>query len=389
MGHRKGDHLNERRIIPYGKQLIEDDDIQAVVEALRGDWLTQGPGVQRFEEALAQYCGAKHAVAVANGTIALHLACLAAGVGPGDEGVTTPITFLASANCLLYVGAKPVFADIDPATWNIDPAEIEKKITEKTKVLIPVHFGGLPCDMKEIREIADRHGLTIIEDACHAIGGEYKGKRVGGTGTAEMTCLSFHPVKHMTTGEGGAVLTDDEALAEKLKRLRHHGVTRDPQLMSKNDGPWYHEAVEVGYNGRITDIQCALGLSQLGKLDRFLARRREIAKRYHEEFAGIEGLSMQPISKDRLNAYHLFVVHFDPDRYDRLAIFEHLRKEGIAPQVHYIPVHKQPAMRQAAGEAGELPNAERYYQGCLSLPMFPSLSDVEQGRVISSLRSAT
>ncbi len=378
--------MNKKKVIPYGRQCLNDNDVAAVVKALRSDWLTQGPTVQRFEEALAEYCGSSHAVAVANGTVALHLACIAAGMKPGDEGITSPITFLASANCMIYCGARPVFADIDAHTWNINPQEIEKKITPKTKVIIPVHFAGLPCDMEHIRTLADKHNLTVIEDACHSIGARYRDRKVGGTKTGHMTCLSFHPVKHITTGEGGAILTDDGNLAERLRRLRQHGATKDPALMERSDGPWYYEAVELGYNGRITDFQCALGLSQLSKLDSFLARRCEIALRYREELADIEGLSFQHVPADRTNAYHLFVAHFDPAQHDRKAIFEKLQHEGIAPQVHYIPVNSQPAIRKTAGEQGPLPNAERYYQGCISLPMFPALSEDEQRRVIRAVR---
>jgi perosamine synthetase len=375
-------------MIPYGRQWLDEDDIEAVVEVLRGDWLTQGPAIQRFEAALAAYCGARHAIAVSNGTVALHLACLAAGIEPGDEGITSPITFLASANCMLYCGAKPIFADINAKTWNIEVAEVEPHITTRTRVIVPVHFAGLPCDMTEIRDLADRNNLVVIEDACHAIGANYQGRRVGGTGTAHMTTLSFHPVKHLTTGEGGAVLTDDDELAATLRRLRHHGTTKEPSLMGRNDGPWYYEAVDLGYNGRITDFQCALGLSQLRKLDGFLNRRREIADRYRRELSDIEGLTLQHVPDDRSHAYHLFVAHLDPDRYDRRVVFESLRSEDIAPQVHYVPVHGQPAVRERAGDQGPFPNAERYYAGCLSLPMFPGLPDDDQSRAIAAFRRA-
>lgn len=379
--------MSERRKIPYGRQWLDEDDITAVVNVLRGDWLTQGPAVERFESALADYCGAKYAVVVANGTVALHMACLAAGIGPGDEGITSPITFLASANCLIYCGARPVFADISPETWNIAPDDIERKITSKTKAIIPVHFAGLPCDMAEIRAIAARHRLTVIEDACHAIGAAYNGKRIGGTGTADMVCLSFHPVKHITTGEGGAILTDDRALAEKLRRLRHHGITKDPAMMTRNDGPWYYEAIETGYNGRLTDIQCALGLSQLGKLDRYLARRHEIARRYRQELSSIPGLRFQEIPIDREHAWHLFIVHLDPACYDRRRIFSELNEKGIFPQVHYVPVHTQPSIIQAAGVQGPFANAESYYRGAMSLPMFAALTDDELEFVISTVKT--
>jgi perosamine synthetase len=376
------------RAIPYGKQLISDADIAAVVEVLRHDWLTQGPAVTRFEQALAEYCGAKHAIAVANGTVALHLACVAANVGHGDEGITSPITFLASANCLAYTGATPVFADIQPDTWNICPREIEKRISPRTKVLIPVHFGGLPCEMEEIRSIADDHDLVIIEDACHAIGAKYKGKRMGGTSTADMVCFSFHPVKHITTGEGGAVVTDNDELADRLRTLRHHGVTKDPKVLEKNDGPWYYEAHTLGYNARITDIQCALGLSQLSQLDGFLKRRQEIADLYLSEFADISGVSCQYVPENCRNAYHLFVVNLDTDMYNRREIFEFLQKNNIAPQVHYVPVHSQPIMKKLCTKFESMPVAEKYYSGCISLPMFPGLRDTEQRHVIDMFKKA-
>lgn len=388
MGRGAGNQVSDKPFIPYGRQWLDEDDIAAVVEVLRGDWLTQGPAVARFEEALAHYCGAKHAIAVSNGTVALHLACLAAGLGPGDEGITSPITFLASANCMIYCGARPVFADIKPDTWNIDPAEIEKKITDKTKIIIPVHLAGLPCDMEAIDAIAEKHGLLVIEDACHAIGGSYKGEKIGGSKTSAMKCLSFHPVKHMTTGEGGAIMTDDDELADRLRRLRHHGITKDESMMGRNDGPWYYEAVDIGYNGRITDFQCALGVSQLKKLDRFVARRREIADRYREELAGIDGLSFQAVPDDREHAYHLFVVHLDPEKHDRLEVFNSLLADNIGPQIHYVPVNGQPAMVQAAGKQGPFPHAENYYKGCISLPVFPALQPADQGRVIGVFRSA-
>jgi len=378
----------EPDLIPYGKQSIDDDDIRAVVEALKGDWLTQGPAVERFEAALAEYCGARHAVAVSNGTVALHLACLAIGLKPGDEGITTPITFAASANCMLYCGATPRFADIRQDTWNIDPEQVRKAVGPKTKVLIPVDFAGLPCDLEEIRRIADAHRLVVIDDACHALGAEYQRKKLGGCGLAEMTVFSFHPVKHITTGEGGAVLTDDAVLAKRLRQLRHHGITRDPADLQRNDGPWYHEMQELGYNGRITDFQCALGQSQLGKLDQFLSRRREIAAKYRSALAGVPGLRFQGLSDGRAHAYHLFVVHLDPERYDRRVVFEGLRARGVAPQVHYIPVHGQPIMRRLAGVQGPFPHAERYYAGCLSLPMYPGLTDAEQESVVSALKDS-
>jgi len=373
--------------IPYGRQCIEDDDIAAVLEALRGDWLTQGPAIERFERSLAERCGARHAVAVSNGTAALHLACLAAGVAPGDEGITSPITFLASATCLVYCGADARFADIDPDSWTIDPEQIREKITDRTKVLLPVDYGGLPCDLAGIREIADEHDLTVIQDACHSLGANYRGKPVGGTGFAELVCFSFHPVKTITTGEGGAVVTDDDLLARRLRRLRHHGIRRKPDELERADGPWYYELHEVGYNARITDIQCALGSSQLRKLDRFVSRRQQIAARYREAFAEEPSVVCQSTPEDRTNAHHLFAVRLDERTHDRRTVFEALSREGIGTQVHYVPVHLQPFFRERFGTSeGDCPRAEGFYRGALSLPMFPTLSDADVDRVIDTTR---
>jgi len=375
-------------VLPYGRQWIVDADVQAVADTLRGDWLTQGPAVARFEAALAEACGARHAVAVANGTLALHLACLAADVGPGSEGITSPITFLASANCFVTCGARPRFADIDPATWNLDPRAAEAAVNERTRALVPVDFAGLPADLEAFRAVADRHGLVVIEDACHALGATYHGRPVGGTGLAEMVCLSFHPVKHVTTGEGGAILTDDDTLARRLRRLRHHGITKDPAELTGNDGPWYYEMHEIGTNGRLTDFQCALGQAQLTRLPQFVARRRAVAAAYRQGFAGLAGVRLQADPGDRTNAHHLFVIHLDPAVHDRKAAFEALVAEGIVPQVHYVPVHLQPFYQRTFGTArGDFPHAEAYYAGCLSLPMFPALTDADVLRVVATVRA--
>lgn len=269
--------------IPYGHQTIEEDDIQAVANILRGDFITTGPAAAEFEEKTAAYVGAKYAVTVANGTAALHIACLAAGIQEGDEVIVPAITFAASANCVLYCGAAPVFADIDPVTYNIDPADVERKITDRTRAIIPVHFTGQPCEMDEIHRIAAKYGLLVIEDGAHALGAKYRGKRIGSL-HSDMTIFSFHPVKPITTGEGGMVVTDNEKLYQRLLLFRSHGVTREESLMEKNEGGWYYEQLELGYNYRMTDIQAALGSSQLKKLDRFLARRRELARRYDRAF---------------------------------------------------------------------------------------------------------
>jgi UDP-4-amino-4,6-dideoxy-N-acetyl-beta-L-altrosamine transaminase len=377
--------MTANKQLPYGRQWIDEDDIAAVTAVLRGDWLTQGPAVERFEAALAEVCSAKHAVVVTNGTVALHLACRALDIGPGDEGITSPITFIASANCLVYCGGKPVFADIDAVSWNIDPAEIERSITPRTKVLIPVHFGGLPCDMPAIAKIARRHGLRVIEDACHALGATYDDIRVGSCAHSELVVFSFHPVKHITTGEGGAILTNDTGLASRLRTLRHHGISKSAEL---SDGaPWYYEISEIGFNARLTDIHCALGLSQLKKLDRYLARRRDIAALYREALEDLPGMAFQQVPGSVAHAYHLFAVHLAPEIYDRRKAFDSLRARGVLPQVHYVPSHQQPAMRRICGEQ-RLPNAERYYQGCLSLPMYPRLTDDDVSHVVASVKAA-
>lgn len=368
--------------LPYGRQTVDEDDVRAVMEVLRGDRLTQGPAVDRFEAGLAQATGARHAVAVANGTVALHLACVAAGMGPGDEGMTTPITFAASASCMVYCGATPRFVDVERGSWNLDPALLEAAITPRTKVLIPVHFAGLPCDMRAVREAADRHGLTVIADACHALGATYQGLPIGAGGVADMTCLSFHPVKHITTAEGGAILTDDDATALALRRLRHHG------LASPAPGdPAFHQQVQVlGFNGRLSDVHSALGSSQLAKLPAFVARRRQIAARYREAFAAVPGLRMQSEPPDRQSSYHLFVIWLDPALHDRRRVYEELHARDILAQVHYVPVHLHAYYRSRFGTApGQHPVAEEYFAGALSLPMYPALRDKDVERVISEL----
>ncbi|MFH0902508.1 MAG: UDP-4-amino-4,6-dideoxy-N-acetyl-beta-L-altrosamine transaminase [Pseudomonadota bacterium] len=374
--------------LPYGRQLIEDDDVEAVVAALRSDWLTQGPRVGELEQSLARACGARHAVVVSNGTVALHLACLAAGIGPGDEGITTPITFAASANCLRYCGAIPRFADIRADTWNLDPDGVDRAIGPRTKALIPVHFAGLPCDMDEICALAARRGLVVIADACHALGATYHGQPIAAAGPAHLTCLSFHPVKHITTGEGGAILCDDDQLAARLRRLRHHGISNDPGEIAQGHGGWYYEMQLLGTNARLPDILCALGESQLRKLDRFVARRQAIANGYRSALAGIPGIRMQHTPEDRSHSYHLFVVWLDPDHYQRRTVYDELRRRGIYSQVHYVPCHLHPYYRRLLGtEPGQFPRAERYYEGALSLPMFPSMTDEDVTRVTTELGS--
>ena len=390
-------------MIPYGRQWIDEEDIKAVVDVLRGDWLTQGPKVNEFENALADYCGSKYAVAVSNGTTALHLSCLAAGIKNGDEVITSPITFVASANCVVYCGGIPVFADINKDTYNIDPSEIRKKITSKTKAAIPVHFAGLPCDMEAIRKIADEHDLIIIEDACHALGAEWldsngKWNKTGSCSHSDMTVFSFHPVKHITTGEGGAILTNNAEIYERLLLLRNHGITKNPSKFINKDlafshsfspNPWYYEMQELGFNHRITDIQCALGISQLRKLDSFVSRRSEIASAYNDAFKNITYIKVPTQPEDRKSAWHLYVVQIDFGRINksRASVMNALREKGIGTHVHYIPVYLQPFYRSKLGyKEGACSMAESYYKMTLSLPLYPGMGNNDVNKVIDSVK---
>lgn len=392
------------KFIPYGRQQIDAEDIAEVVKVLKSDWVTQGPKIKEFEDGICGYAGAKHGVAVATGTAALHCACFAAGVGPGDEIITSPITFAASGNCALFLGATVKFADIRRDTYCMDPDKLESAITKRTKAVIPVDFSGQPCDMDEINQIAKKHGLVVIHDAAHSLGASYKGKKVGSL--APMTILSFHPVKHITTGEGGMVLAEDGAFAEKLRLFRTHGITNSDSDMifkkqaSDNENQyspghspdsraaWYYEMQALGYNYRITDMQCALGLSQLRKLDAFIARRREIARRYNEAFFRSPYLVIPYQAPDRESAWHLYMLRLRLDKMTktRRQVFDELRSLGIGVHVHYIPLHLQPYYAEKLGyKRGDFPEAEAFYDSALTVPLFPSMSDEDCNRVIDGI----
>ena len=370
-------------MIPYGKQTIEQDDIQAVVDVLKSDFLTTGPKIAEFEQTVADYVGAKYAVAISNGTSALHAACFAAGIEPGDEVITTPLTFAASANCVLYCGGTPVFADVDPKTYNIDPEDIQRKITDRTKAIIAVHLAGQPCDMDAIHSIAREHGLIVIEDGAHALGSVYKGKKVGSM--SDMTTFSFHPVKPITTGEGGMIVTDNEDFYKKMILFRSHGITRDDSMMTRNDGPWFYQQFNLGYNYRITDIQCALGCSQMKKLDRFLARRKEIVARYNEAFADCDNIITPYQLSDTESGWHLYIVQVK--NCDRRQVFEGMREKGIGVNVHYIPVYMHPYYQEHGYENVHCANADEIYSHIISLPLYPGLTSEQQDYVIDTLKS--
>lgn len=377
-------------MICYGKQSVNAADIAAVEAVLRSDFLTQGPAVERFERRAAEICGAKYAVAVTNATSALHIACRAAGLSHGDTLYTSPVTFAASANCGRYCGARVDFVDIDDATYNMSPAALEQKLAAggRPKIVVPVHLCGQPCDMEKLHALSRRYGFALIEDASHALGASYKGTRVGSCAYSDMTVFSFHPVKIITTGEGGMVLTNRKELYDKLTLYRSHGITRDPARMTRaSDGPWYYEQIALGWNYRMTDIQAALGSSQLERLDAFVARRRALARRYDELLAGLP-LRLPWQSPDANSSWHLYVVRLDRTRVSKskAAVFEEMKARGVTLNLHYIPVHRQPYYEKLGFRAGDFPVSETYYEEAFTLPLYYALTDEEQARVVRALR---
>lgn len=373
--------------IGYGRQYIDQEDVAAVTEALISDALTCGPRIGQLEQALCAVTEARYAVAVSNGTAALHLAAMAAGISEGDEVIVSPITFAASANCILYCGGTPVFADIDPDTYNISPESIRRLITDKTKAVVAVDFTGQAVQLDEIRSLCRKHGLLLIEDAAHAIGTKYKGRAVGSI--ADMTCFSFHPVKTVTSGEGGAITTNDEALYRRLLRLRAHGITRNrDEMVHPTDDLWYNEQVELGYNYRITDIQAALLMSQLKKLPRFAARRREIAQIYDEAFSAFPEIQVQREIPESDTTRHLYILRLRPETLTctRREFFDALHEEGIHSQVHYLPVYRHSYYEKLGYKKGLCPNAEKYYEEAMSLPLYYSLTDEDVQDVIHAVR---
>jgi UDP-4-amino-4,6-dideoxy-N-acetyl-beta-L-altrosamine transaminase len=382
-------------VIPYGRQDITDADIEAVVSVLRSDFLTQGPTIGRFEEAVASYCGARHAVAMNSATSALHVACLALGLGPGDWLWTSPISFVASANCGLYCGAKVDFVDVDRRSGNMCVEALAQKLTDAErrgrlpKVVVPVHFGGQPCDMAPIHELATKYGCHIVEDASHAIGAKYRGEPIGGCQYSDITVFSFHPVKIITTAEGGMALSNDPKLAERMALLRSHGITRNPTLMTRPpDGPWFYEQIALGFNYRMTDVQAALGLSQMERLDAYVARRHALARRYDDILSDLP-LTIPWRDPQSLSAMHLYVVriHERAGR-RRREVFESLRKSGVGVNIHYIPVHTQPYYQAMGFTRGEFPEAEAHYAQAISLPMYPALTEDQQDQIGMAARKA-
>ncbi|OLP15641.1 UDP-4-amino-4,6-dideoxy-N-acetyl-beta-L-altrosamine transaminase [Leptolyngbya sp. 'hensonii'] len=379
--------------IPYGRQDIQPPDIAAVLEVLQSDWLTQGPAIERFEQAVANSCGVRYAVAVSSATAALHIACLAIGLGPGDRLWTCPNTFVASANCGLYCGATVGFVDLDPHTYNLSLAELERKLVQAAaagtvpKVLVPVHFAGQSCELARIADLARQYGFRVIEDASHAIGGQYRGQAIGSCQFSDLAVFSFHPVKIITTGEGGMVLTNQPDLYEALIRLRTHGITRNPALMQEEShGPWYYQQLELGFNYRMTDIQAALGYSQMQRLQEFVTRRRFLADRYTTLLQDLP-LTLPWQHPDTASSWHLYVIrlHLEKLQRSQRQVFEALRQMGIGVNLHYIPVHTQPYYQALGFRWGDFPQAEQYYREAISLPLYPGLSLADQDRVIQAL----
>ena len=378
-------------MISYGHQHITEKDIQAVERVLHSDWLTQGPAIEAFEKKVANYCGAKYAVAVTNATSALHIACKAAGLGEGDVLWTSPITFTASANCGRYCGADVDFVDIDDKTYNMSVAELRHKLetaVKKPKVVIPVHLAGQSCDMEAIKALADEYGFKIIEDASHATGADYKNTKVGSCRYSDMTVFSFHPVKIVTTGEGGVVLNNNKELYEKLKLYRSHGITRDSDLMTQEaDGPWYYQQIELGFNYRMTDMQAALGCSQMDSLDEFVARRRYLVKRYNEK---LKNLPLRtPYQDEATNpSWHIYIIRVDftKVKLSKKEIFARMRDRGIVLNLHYIPVHTQPYYQKLGFQKGDFPVSEKYYEEAITLPLYYDLTDEQQDEVIEALK---
>lgn len=384
-------------MIPYGRQDISEDDIQSVVDVLRSDYLTQGPVVPAFEKVVASYCGVSHAIAVNSATSALHIACLSLGVGPGDWVWTSPITFVASANCALYCGAQVDFVDIDPHTYNMSPEVLAQKLEEAgragqlPKVVIPVHMCGQACDMQAIRVLSQRYGFKIIEDASHAIGGKYRDEPIGNCRYSDITVFSFHPVKIITTAEGGMALTNDPKLANRMTLLRSHGITRDPEQMTHApDGPWYYQQIDLGFNYRMADMQAALGLSQMQRLDEFVARRHALAKSYDECLADLPVVTPWQ-HPDSYSGWHLYVICLRQDKTvpSHRLVFDTLREGGIGVNLHYIPVHTQPYYQRLGFKPGDFPEAEIYYAKAISLPVYPTMTEDQQDQVIAALRKAT
>jgi UDP-4-amino-4,6-dideoxy-N-acetyl-beta-L-altrosamine transaminase len=383
-----------KKMIPYGRQFISEADIQAVIDVLRSDFLTQGPVIPAFEQAMAEYCGAAHAVSVNSATSALHIACLAVGVGNGDLVWTSPVSFVASANCALYCGADIDFVDIDPMTYNLSTEALAEKLAlaerngRLPKVLIPVHLAGQPCDMEGINALRKRYGFKVIEDASHAVGGKYLGEYIGNCSYSDITIFSFHPVKIITTGEGGMAMTNDPQLARRMQLLRSHGITRDTSEMTRNpDGPWYYQQIDLGYNYRMTDIQAALGLSQMRRLDEFVSSRQAIANQYDELLRDLP-LETPWMHPEGYSAFHLYVIRLKLSELTKThrEVFEGLRSMGIGVNLHYMPIYLQPYYAALGFKRGYCPEAERYYSEAMSIPMYPGLMEAEQQRVVDSLR---